>query len=187
LTTGHDIAMALRAAYWAMHRRSDARLAHAGVTADQFVLLAALAEVPDEDGITQQEVVRRTASDPSTVRAMLVLLEGRGLVARRRHATDGRARSVTLTVRGRRTYDKLVALTEPVRAALLGVVPPAEVTTLVESLRRIRNAMCTPAARGAAARRKTAVSARVNGQDHLDRRSRSNGAARIRPPKEARP
>ena len=35
--------MALRAAYLALHRRSDARFARHGVTADQFVLLATLA------------------------------------------------------------------------------------------------------------------------------------------------
>ena len=144
MTSGHDIAMALRAAYWAMHRRTDARLAHAGVTADQFVLLAALADLPEDDCVTQQDLVRRTASDPSTVRAMLVLLEGRGLVARRRHPTDGRARSVTLTAKGRRTYDKLWAVSEPVRAALLAVVPPAEAPALVESLHRIADTMSAP-------------------------------------------
>ena len=32
MATGHDLAMALRAAYLAMHRRSDARFARLGVT-----------------------------------------------------------------------------------------------------------------------------------------------------------
>ena len=80
--------MALRAAYWAMHRQTQARLARCGVTADQFVLLALLAE---QDGITQQELVRRASSDANTVRAMLVLMESRGLVTRKGHPTDGRA------------------------------------------------------------------------------------------------
>ena len=39
------------------------------MTADQFVLLSALA---DADGVTQQELVRRVSSDPNTVRAMLL-------------------------------------------------------------------------------------------------------------------
>ena len=72
MTTGHQIAMSLRAAYLAMHRRTDAALAGDGVTADQFVLLAVLAA---EDRVTQQALVRRTSSDPNTVRAMLVLME----------------------------------------------------------------------------------------------------------------
>src|SRR5690242_8204901 len=84
---GHDLALALRAAYLALHRRSDAYFARHGVTADQFVLLAALA---GGGARTQRDLARRAASDPNTVRAMLVLLEGRGLVTRGRHPTDGR-------------------------------------------------------------------------------------------------
>src|SRR3954470_16970551 len=98
MSSGRDIARALRGAYLALHRQTNACFAKDGVTADQFVLLAALA---DEDAVTQQELVRRVGSDPSTVRAMLLLLDGRGLVARERHAADGRARCVTLTGKGR--------------------------------------------------------------------------------------
>src|SRR5437868_2636813 len=113
MTSGHEIALALRAAYLALHRQSDAHFARHGVTADQFVLLATLAE---GDALTQQELARRASSDANTVRAMLLLLEGRGLVARERHPTDGRARSVALTARGRRVYAKLWAAGELVRA-----------------------------------------------------------------------
>ena len=77
---GHELAMALRAAYLGMHRRTGAVLARTGVTADQFVVLAALAEA---DALTQNELVSRTSSDPNTVRAMLVLLERKLLVKRR--------------------------------------------------------------------------------------------------------
>src|SRR5262249_28595853 len=98
MTTGHDLALALRAAYLALHRQTDATMAPFGVTADQFVLLAALAE---GDALTQQALVRRVGSDASTVRAMLLLLEVRGLVSREPHPDDGRARSVALTPLGR--------------------------------------------------------------------------------------
>src|SRR5215470_17837382 len=81
MTTGREIARALRAAYLALHRQTNGCFADEGVTADQFVLLSALA---DEDAVTQQELVRRVGSDPNTVRAMLLLLEDRGLVARER-------------------------------------------------------------------------------------------------------
>src|SRR5262245_14687034 len=94
----------LRAAYFAMHRVSDAHFSRHGLTADQFVLLACLAE---QDATTQQELARRASSDPSTVRAMLVLLEGRGLVSRQRQPDDRRARIVTLTARGRRLFERL--------------------------------------------------------------------------------
>src|SRR5436190_20036564 len=94
----------LRATYFAMHRASDSHFLRNGITADQFVLLACLGE---QDAVMQQDLVRRAASDPSTVRAMLVLLEGRGLVVRERHPADGRAREVSLTAKGRRLYERL--------------------------------------------------------------------------------
>ena len=47
---GHGLAMGLRAAYLTMHRRANAEFARLGLTADQFVILMALAEV---DAVTQ--------------------------------------------------------------------------------------------------------------------------------------
>jgi DNA-binding MarR family transcriptional regulator len=145
MTSGHEVAMGLRAAYWAMHRQTTACLARRGVTADQFVLLALLAE---RDGTTQQELVRRAYSDANTVRAMLVLLERRGLVARERHPTDGRARRVMLTRKGRRTYERLWAGSEPLRQRLLVGLRPKEADTLVGLLARLCQAVTpSPAAK----------------------------------------
>ena len=98
ITSGREVARALRAAYLALHRQTNACIAPDGVTADQFVVLSALA---DKDGVTQQDLVRRVGSDANTVRAILLLLEGRGVVAREPHPADGRARFVTLTAKGR--------------------------------------------------------------------------------------
>src|SRR5208282_4950435 len=44
MTSGREVARALRAAYLALHRQTNACFSRDGVTADQFVLLAALAE-----------------------------------------------------------------------------------------------------------------------------------------------
>jgi DNA-binding MarR family transcriptional regulator len=126
--------MGLRAAYWAMHRQTEAALARCGVTADQFVLLALLAE---QDGITQQELVRRASSDANTIRAMLVLLESRGLVTRGRHPTDGRARQVILTRKGKRAYERLWTQSEPLRQRMSAVFEPEEAEAFVDFLARI--------------------------------------------------
>jgi DNA-binding MarR family transcriptional regulator len=160
MTTGHDLAMALRTAYLILHRQSDAHFAGRGVTADQFVLLAALAE---GDAVTQQDLVRRVSSDPNTVRAMLLLLEGRGFVARRRHPTDGRARSVVLTAKGRRMYDTLRAGSEPLRARLLAAFRPDEVTVLLGFLGRIADVMALPENSRGQMRRKPAAPERNRG------------------------
>lgn len=145
MTSGREVARALRAAYLALHRQTNACLAKDGVTADQFVLLAALAEA---DAVIQQELVRRVGSDPSTMRTMLLLLEGRGLVARERHPVDGRARCVTLTGKGRQVFRKLWARSEPLRVRLLTAFRPDEVTALVGLLRRVAEVMAAPASNG---------------------------------------
>ena len=139
MTTGHDIAIALRAVYLALHRRSEARFALHGVTADQFVLLATLAR--GGEALTQRELARRMSSDPSTVRAMLVLLAARGLVERDKHPTDARARTVALTAEGRKVCRRLWAAGEPVRAELSGALRPGEADTLVELLQRVAEAV----------------------------------------------
>jgi MarR family transcriptional regulator, lower aerobic nicotinate degradation pathway regulator len=125
---------AIRAAYLGMHRLHDARLARYGVTADQFVLLIALAELGEA---TQQDLVRWASSDPSTVRAMLVLLERRGLVKRERHPDDSRARRVSLTAKGKRVFAKLWEASTPIRAQLLGGFEREEIETLVALLERV--------------------------------------------------
>jgi DNA-binding MarR family transcriptional regulator len=148
MTSGREIARALRAAYLALHRQTNACFAREGVTADQFVLLAALAEA---DAATQQELVRRVGSDHNTVRAMLLLLEGRGLVARERHPADGRARCVTLTAKGRQVFKKLWTKSDPLRARLLSAFRPDEAAALVGYLRRVAEVMGPPANEGSRA------------------------------------
>jgi DNA-binding MarR family transcriptional regulator len=138
MATGHDIAMGLRAAYRSMHRQTNAQLARCGATADQFVLLSLLVE---RDGMTQQELVRQASSDPNTVRAMLLLMEKRGVVARKGHPTDGRARRVTLTRRGRQTYGKLLTQIKALQKQLSALFRAEEAGMLVVFLSRISEAM----------------------------------------------
>ena len=152
MTSGREVARALRAAYLALHRQTNACFAKDGVTADQFVLLAALA---DGDAVTQQDLARRISSDHNTVRAMLLLLEGRGLVARERHPADGRARCVTLTAKGRRVFEKLFARSEALRRRLLAAFRPDEVTALVGLLRRVAEVMAPPASNGSRTTRRS--------------------------------
>lgn len=133
-----DLPMALRAAYLALHRRSDARFAKLGVTADQFVLLATLS---DGDALTQRELARRMPSDPSTVRAMLVLLEKQGLVRRDSSPRDSRARTATLTAAGRRKLQRLWKAGEPIRHQMFAPLQPGDGETLVRLLRQIADAL----------------------------------------------
>ncbi|MDX1929727.1 MAG: MarR family transcriptional regulator [Pirellulaceae bacterium] len=127
-----ELPMALRAAYLAMHRQSDARFAKHGVTADQFVLLATLSR---GDALTQRDLARRMSSDPSTVRAMLVLLEKQGLVEREVHPSDSRARVVSLTAAGKRKFRQLWNAGESIRKKMIDAVEPENAAELIRLLR----------------------------------------------------
>ena len=145
MNDSRELPRLLRAAYFGMHRVSDAHFSRHGVTADQFVLLACLAE---QDAITQQDLARRASSDASTIRAMLVLMEGRGLVARARHPVDSRARVVTLTARGRRLFERSWKSSEPIRVQMLSGFSDDEARLLVGCLRRLIENLTVAKVRG---------------------------------------
>lgn len=129
-----ELPMALRSAYLAMHRRTDAVFRQHGVTADQFVLLASLSR---GDALTQRELAGRMSSDPSTVRAMLVLLEKQGLICRDAHPKDSRARTVSLTAVGAKKFRQLWNESESIRSKMFDAIQPASMEEFVDSLRRI--------------------------------------------------
>ena len=133
-----EIPLALRAAYLALHRQSDAAFSEHGVTADQFVLLATLAR---GEALTQRELALRMPSDPSTVRAMLVLLEERGFVRRAPHPTDGRARTAALTASGQRMFRELWDAGESIRTQAVGELTVDDARALVRILRQVTRSL----------------------------------------------
>jgi DNA-binding MarR family transcriptional regulator len=140
-SAGDDFSMHLRRAYLSMHRRANANFARYGLTADQYVVLTALARA---GSATQQDLVRRVHSDPNTVRAILVRLEGQGLVARASHATDGRARAVTLTERGAALQRELEEFNDGFQKELESLFRPGELKTFLAYLGRVTRAMTPP-------------------------------------------
>lgn len=138
MSVQEDLPMTLRAAYLALHRRSDVAFSQHGVTADQFVLLVTLSR---GEALTQRELARRMPSDPSTVRAMLVLLEKEGLVDREPHPGDARARTVRLTAKGRKTLKRLWSVGQPIRDELFDAVGPRQAKVLVELLAKVAQAL----------------------------------------------
>ena len=138
METTDRLPLELRAAYLALHRCSDMQFAKLGVTADQFVLLATLAR---GHALTQRELAARMPSDPSTVRAMLVLLEKRGLASRDTHPTDGRARTVALTESGLRKFRQVFKAGQAIRDQMMSSLSAKEVRSLVKLLRRVSKSL----------------------------------------------
>lgn len=143
MTARDELPLALRTAYLTLHRRSDAVFAEYGITADQFVLLATLAR---GQAVTQRELAARMPSDPSTIRAMLVLLEKQGLVMRETHPTDARARTVRLTTTGVRTWQKAFAAGQELREQMVASLSATETRTLLSLLQRMTESLSEHAA-----------------------------------------
>ncbi len=133
-----ELPLALRTAYLILHRRSDAQFAEHGITADQFVLLATLSR---GDAMTQRELAARMPSDPSTVRAMLVLLEKQGLVSRELHPTDARARMVSLTRMGARKFQQAWDAGQSERDQMVDSLSASETCTLLSLLQRVAESL----------------------------------------------
>lgn len=136
--TKRQLPIALRAAYMALHRQTNARLSELGITADQFVLLLALSE---GSALTQRELAKRISSDPSTVRAMLVLLDKEQLIERTSHPTDSRAKSVKLTQAGKSKLRKAWKAGQSIRDAAYDCLSDKEAQTLTQLLHRVSHAL----------------------------------------------
>ena len=133
--------MRLRRAYHALHRRTNAELRRRfNVTADQFVVLNLLAE---GDCASQQELCARCYSDPSTMGALVRLMETHGWVRREPDKADARARRVRLTPKGRALQKKLwEAASEGFHGQLWAVPRTArEERVLLKALDRVVSAM----------------------------------------------
>lgn len=138
---GHQLAMNLRGAYTHLRRRSNQVLARFGMSSDQYVLLAALAEHGEA---TQQELVRCCFSDTATIGAMVGLLEAKGLVRRTPDPEDGRATRVGLTPAGRRRAAALRRASVPVRAEMAALFNSQEMAALLAFLQRLTGAFRPP-------------------------------------------
>ena len=122
----------------ALHRSTESQLAELGVTADQFVLMLALNE---GHSVTQRELADRISSDPSTVRAMLVLLEKSGFIERACHPTDSRAKTVKLTAAGKRKLRRLWKSSQSIRDEMHAAMTQREAEILIRLLRRVTDSL----------------------------------------------
>ena len=86
--------------------------------------------------------MRRCFSDPSTVGALLRLLEEKGLVSRRRHSEDGRARCICLMAKGRKVQERIWKVSRGFQKALGDSLhTSSEKKVVLAALDRVRDAM----------------------------------------------
>jgi DNA-binding MarR family transcriptional regulator len=117
----------------ASHTRVAESLGSIGLTPASFGVLNVLGA---RNGAIQQEIGSLMGIDPSTMVALIDDLEGAGLVERRPHPKDRRARAVALTPKGRRRLERGRALAAQVEDEVLGGLPVDERRELLRLLRR---------------------------------------------------
>lgn len=132
----------LRRAWYGLNQAFRRRVAHLGLTPDQFTALRTLLE---HEGISQRELTALMSSDPNTVAALLERMETAGLVQRETQEKDRRARRLRVRPAGRWKYEKAREIAVALQSEVLGVLPAAEREPFLANLDQIADA-CRAAA-----------------------------------------
>src|SRR5438477_11968034 len=83
----------LRHAWYGLNQAFRRRIAHLGVTPDQFTVMRTLLEA-DARGLSQRELTHLISSDPNTIASLLERMEAAGLIERKRDEKDRRAHRI---------------------------------------------------------------------------------------------
>jgi MarR family transcriptional regulator, temperature-dependent positive regulator of motility len=103
----------------------------AAITQRQYTVLTAAAA---GDGLTQNDLVRATGIDRSTLADLVARMLTKGLLVRERSATDARANNVRLSEAGRAALDASAAPAASADAKLLAVLSPKKRETFLKTL-----------------------------------------------------
>jgi DNA-binding MarR family transcriptional regulator len=129
----------LRRAWYGLNQAFRRRIAHLGLTPDQFTVMRTLLE---NEGITQRRLTELMSSDPNTVASLLERMEQAGLVERQSHEKDRRAHWLRVKPRGKRKYEAAREIAVAMQAEVLSALPAearekflAELDTVAEACR----------------------------------------------------
>jgi MarR family transcriptional regulator, temperature-dependent positive regulator of motility len=113
----------------------------ATITQRQFTVLAAAGAA---DGRTQNDLVRATGIDRSTLADLVARMLAKGLLERERSATDARANTVRLSPAGRAALDAGAGPASTADARLLGLLSPKKRDTFLKILASLAAAADAP-------------------------------------------
>jgi len=127
----------LRRAWYGLNQAFRRRIAHLGVTPDQFTVMRTLLE---NEGITQRRLTELMSSDPNTVASLLERMEQAGLVERQAHEKDRRAHWLRLKPRGKRKYEAAREIAVSMQAEVLSALPIEAQEKFLEELDAVAQA-----------------------------------------------
>ncbi len=115
----------LRRAWYGLNQAFRRRIAHTGVTPDQFTAMRTLLE-GDPAGLTQRDLTALMSSDPNTVASLLERMEVAGWISRGAHENDRRAYRIRLLEAGRAQHEACRMIALDLQSEVLAVLPADE-------------------------------------------------------------
>ena len=134
----------LRRAWYGLNQAFRRRIAHLGITPDQFTVMRTLLE---QHGLTQRELAQVMSSDPNTVASLVERMELARLLQRNPHEKDRRAHRLRLTANGRRKYERARALALAMQTDILSALPASRRERFLSDLDVVAEACRTAAQR----------------------------------------
>jgi DNA-binding MarR family transcriptional regulator len=113
----------LRRAWYGLNQAFRRRIAHLGLTPDQFTVMRTLLE---QEGISQRELTTFMSSDPNTVAALVNRMEKAGLLERQTHEQDRRRNRLRLLPHGHAQYEQARAIAVGLQSEVLTSLPPKD-------------------------------------------------------------
>jgi DNA-binding MarR family transcriptional regulator len=131
-------------------------------TQRQYAVLSAVAA---HEGRTQTELVRATGIDRSTLADLVARMIGKGLLARERSSSDGRANAVHLSEAGRAALAAAAPGVAAADARLLGTLGKSKRESFLAALRQLARNSDKAAAKAEKAAAKSAAAAGADGSE----------------------
>lgn len=133
----------LRRAWYSLNQAFRQRVAHLGITPDQFSILRWLHE-GDSRGLTQRTITDLMASDPNTITSTLQRMEKAGLISRHAHESDKRAHRVRVEKQGQQVFQSALKEALELQTHILTALPTERREKFLEDLEIIAES-CTAA------------------------------------------
>jgi MarR family transcriptional regulator, lower aerobic nicotinate degradation pathway regulator len=119
---------------WWVQRETEAALRRLGLR-DRHLM--ALAILDADDSLSQQDLARHLALDPTLIVGLVDDLESQGLCTRTRHPSDRRRYTIQLTREGRELYQEARSVAAEVGDDLYAPLTRAERAQLTGLLKRV--------------------------------------------------
>ncbi len=137
-TPENRLPVLLRHAWYGLNQAFRRRIAHLGITPDQFTVMRNLTE-GERLGLTQSRLTELMGSDPNTMAALIERMVSRGWLERRPHESDRRSQRIRLRPTGRRKYHQLRAIALDLQQEVLRVLPEERRDLFLAELRAVAN------------------------------------------------